>query len=148
MRVHGFRAATAALAIAVAAVLGLAPGAAQAEKVLRIVPHADLKNLDPIWTTAYITRNHGYMVYDTLFAVDENLEIQPQMVGAWSVSEDGLVYSFTLRDGLKWHDGDPVTAADCVASIKRWGKRDGMGQKLIQSPRNWRWSTTRPSPSR
>ncbi len=123
---------SAAVALGVAAGLALASGAAQAEKVLRIVPHADLKNLDPIWTTAYITRNHGYMVYDTLFAVDENLEVQPQMVGDWSVSEDGLVYTFTLRDGLKWHDGDPVTAADCVASIRRWGKRDGMGQKLIQ----------------
>ena len=102
-----------------------------AEKVLRVVPHADLKNLDPIWTTAYITRNHGYMVYDTLFASDANLNIQPQMVDKWSVSDDGLVYSFTLRDGLKWHDGAPVTAADCVASLARWGKRDGMGQKLM-----------------
>ena len=126
------RSAAVALALGAAAGLAFAPGAAQAEKVLRIVPHADLKNLDPIWTTAYITRNHGYMVYDTLFAVDENLNVQPQMVGEWSASEDGLVYTFTLRDGLAWHDGDPVTAADCVASIKRWGKRDGMGQKLIQ----------------
>ena len=113
-----------------AAVMALS-GTAQAEKVLRIVPHADLKNLDPIWTTAYITRNHGYMVYDTLFAVDENLKIQPQMIDSWKVSSDNLVYSFTLRDGLKWHDGKPVTAADCVASIARWGKRDGMGQKLM-----------------
>ena len=126
------RPVAAALALCAAAGLAFAPGAAQAEKVLRIVPHADLKNLDPIWTTAYITRNHGYMVYDTLFAVDEALDVQPQMVGDWSVSDDGLVYSFTLRDGLEWHDGDPVTAADCVASIQRWGKRDGMGQKLIQ----------------
>ena len=127
-----FRSAAAALAIGAIAAVGLAPGAAQAEKVLRIVPHADLRNIDPIWTTAYITRNHGYMVYDTLFASDENLDIQPQMVGDWSVSDDGLTYTFTLRDGLMWHDGDPVTAADCVASIKRWGTKDGMGQKLIQ----------------
>ena len=123
---------SAAVALGVAAGLVFASGPALAENVLRIVPHANLKNLDPIWTTAYITRNHGYMVYDTLFAEDENLEIQPQMVGDWSVSEDGLTYTFTLRDGLMWHDGDPVTAADCVASIQRWGKRDGMGQKLIQ----------------
>ena len=123
---------SAAVALGVAAGLALASGPAQAEKVLRIVPHANLKNLDPIWTTAYITRNHGYMVYDTLFASDANLEIQPQMVGDWSVSDDGLTYTFSLRDGLMWHDGDPVTAADCVASIKRWGRRDGMGQKLIQ----------------
>ena len=117
------------LGLATAMLVGV--GTAQAEKVLRIVPHADLKNLDPIWTTAYITRNHGYMVYDTLFAVDENLEIQPQMVDTWKVSDDGLVYSFTLREGLKWHDGKPVLGEDCIASLQRWGKRDGMGQKLM-----------------
>ncbi len=124
-----------ALTCAVALSLGLgigAGGAALAEQsVLRVVPHADLKNHDPIWTTAYITRNHGYMVYDTLFAMDENLTPQPQMVESHEVSADGLTYSFKLRDGLKWHDGTPVTAADCVASIQRWGKRDGMGQKLL-----------------
>ncbi|WP_089722070.1 ABC transporter substrate-binding protein [Candidatus Entotheonella palauensis] len=99
---------------------------------LKIIPHADLKNTDPIWTTAYITRNHGYMIYDTLFSLDENLKPQPQMVDTWSVSEDGLTYAFKLRPDLKWHDGTPVRAADCVASIKRWGKRDGMGQKLME----------------
>ena len=110
-----------------AAAAMMAAGGASAEKVLRVVPHADLKNLDPIWTTAYITRNHAYMVYDTLFAVDENLKIQPQMVDTWSVSDDGTVYTFKLRSGLKWHDGAPVKSEDCIASIKRWGKRDGMG---------------------
>ena len=115
--------------MAMAGILGLvAP--AQAESVLRIVPHADLKNIDPIWTTAYITRNHGYMVYDTLFAMDEKLQVRPQMVDSWSVSEDRLTWTFVLRDGLRWHDGSPVTAADCVASIRRWSVRDGMGQKL------------------
>ncbi|MGQ4806694.1 Glutathione-binding protein GsiB [Candidatus Entotheonellaceae bacterium PAL068K] len=99
---------------------------------LRFVPHADLKNIDPIWTTAYISRNHGYMIYDTLFALDANLQPQPQMVETWSLSPDGLTYTFTLRPGLKWHDGAAVRAADCVASIKRWGKRDGMGQKLME----------------
>lgn len=117
--------------IGIAAVAAAMLGSANAEKVLRVVPHADLKNVDPIWTTAYITRNHGYMVYDTLFAVDENLEVQPQMVGEYSVSDDGLTYTFTLRDGLNWHDGDPVTSADCIASIERWGKRDSAGQKLM-----------------
>jgi len=112
--------------------------AAHAETVLRIVPHADLKNIDPIWTTAYITRNHGYMVYDTLFAMDANLEVQPQMVDSWSASDDGLTWRFTLRDGLAWHDGAPVTAADCVASIKRWGARDGMGQKLADATKDLR----------
>ncbi|MCB1741591.1 MAG: ABC transporter substrate-binding protein [Gammaproteobacteria bacterium] len=118
-----------------AAMLGagamLVSGALSAETVLRVVPHADLKNLDPIWTTAYITRNHGYMVYDTLFATDADLKVQPQMVDTWKVSDDSLVYTFTLRDGLKWHDGQPVKSEDCIASIRRWGKRDGMGQKLM-----------------
>jgi peptide/nickel transport system substrate-binding protein len=104
---------------------------AQDQSVLRIIPHADLRNIDPIWTTAYITRNHGYFVWDTLFAMDEHLEVQPQMVDTYEVSDDGLTYSFTLREGLKWHDGEPVTAEDCVASIRRWGARDGMGQKLM-----------------
>ena len=120
-----------AAAVALGAAVGLTAQAAQAETVLRVIPHADLKNVDPIWTTAYITRNHGYMVYDTLFAMDENLEPQPQMVDTWEVSEDGLTWSFVLRDGLMWHDGTPVTAEDCVASLKRWGARDGMGQKLM-----------------
>ena len=102
------------------------------EKVLRVVPHADLKNIDPIWTTAYITRNHGYLVYDTLFSMDEKLAIQPQMVDSYKVSDDGLEYTFTLRGGLSWHDGAPVTAEDCIASLQRWGKRDGLGQKLFE----------------
>ena len=104
---------------------------ASAESVLRAKVHADLKNTDPIWTTAYITRNHGYMVYDTLFALDADFNVQPQMAESHSVSDDGLVHTITLRDGLKWHDGAPVTAEDCVASIARWGKRDGMGQQLM-----------------
>ena len=89
------------------------------------------KNVDPIWTTAYITRNHGYMVYDTLFGVNEQGEVQPQMIDTYSLSDDKLTWTFTLRDGLKWHDGDPVTTADIIPSIERWGKRDGAGQKLM-----------------
>ena len=85
--------------------------------------HSDLKILDPIWTTAYIVRNHGYMVYDTLFATDEKGEIKPQMVDKYEVSADKLTHTFTLRDGLLWHDGQPVTAEDCVASIKRWARQ-------------------------
>lgn len=104
---------------------------AQEGTVLRVIPHADLKNLDPIWTTAYISRNHGYLVYDTLFAMDENFEVQPQMAEGHEVSEDGLTYTITLRDGLTFHDGDPVTAEDVVASLERWGARDGMGQQLM-----------------
>ena len=122
----------AALACALAVPLTLSAAAAQ-ETTLRVIPHADLKNLDPIWTTAYITRNHGYMIYDTLFAMDENFEVQPQMVDTWTESEDGLNWEFTLRDGLMFHDGAPVTSEDVIASLERWGARDGMGQQLMAS---------------
>jgi len=116
--------------VALAVILGLA-GPAHAQKTLRAVMHSDLKILDPIWTTAYIVRNHGYMIYDTLFATDANGEIRPQMVGKYDVSSDKLIHTFTLRDGLAWHDGQPVTAADCVASINRWAAKDTAGQKLM-----------------
>jgi peptide/nickel transport system substrate-binding protein len=102
-----------------------------ARKVIRSVPIGDLRGLDPIWTTAYITRNHAYMVWDTLFALDAQNRPQPQMVGSHDVSGDGRTWSFTLRRGLMWHDGTPVRAADCVASIRRWGARDGMGRALM-----------------
>src|SRR5262245_3194182 len=104
---------------------------ARAETTLRVVMHSDLKIIDPIWTTAYISRNHGYMIYDTLFAMDAKGEIKPQMVDKYEVSKDGLTYTMTLRDGLMWHDGKPVTSEDCVASIKRWAAKDSMGQKLM-----------------
>jgi peptide/nickel transport system substrate-binding protein len=100
-------------------------------KVLRVIPHADLKNIDPIWTTAYISRNHGYMVYDTLFAMDADLSPKPQMAERHEVSADQKTWTFVLRDGLSFHNGKPVTAEDCVASLVRWGKRDGMGQSLF-----------------
>ena len=117
---------------AVAAPFLLKTGLARsAAKTLRVIPHADLKNIDPIWTTAYISRNHGYMVYDTLFAMDDELVPQPQMVGAWEASADKKSWTFQLRDGLSFHNGQPVTAEDCVASLVRWGKRDGMGQALF-----------------
>ncbi len=104
---------------------------ATAQKTLRAVMNSDLKIIDPIWTTAYISRNHGYMVYDTLFALDANGDIKPQMVDTHAVSPDGLLYTFTLRDGLLWHDNQPVTSEDCIASIKRWAARDTLGQKLM-----------------
>ncbi|MEO1197611.1 MAG: ABC transporter substrate-binding protein [Pseudomonadota bacterium] len=106
--------------------------ASASTSVLRVIPHADLQNIDPIWTTAYISRNHGYMVFDTLFAMDESLTPQPQMVDTYERSSDGLTWTFVLRDGLEFHDGAAVTADDCVASLTRWGVRDGMGQKLFQ----------------
>src|ERR1043166_3919360 len=106
------------------------PAQAAGTKTITAVMHSDLRVTDPIVTTAYITRDHGYMVYDTLLATDSNFRIQPQMAD-YKVSDDKLTYTFTLRDGLKWHDGAPVTAEDCVASLQRWSKRDGMGQKLM-----------------
>jgi peptide/nickel transport system substrate-binding protein len=108
----------------------LSSQALAAGKTITAVMHSDLRIIDPGFTTAYITRDHGYMVYDTLLATDSSFRIQPQMAD-WKVSDDKLTYTFTLRDGLKWHDGAPVTAEDCVASLKRWAKADGMGQKLM-----------------
>jgi peptide/nickel transport system substrate-binding protein len=106
-------------------------GPASAQTTLKAALHSDLKIVDPIWTTALISTHHGYMVYDTLFALDDKLEVKPQMVDKWEVSPDKLTWTFILRDGLEWHDGKPVTAEDCVASIKRWGAKDSMGQKLM-----------------
>src|ERR1700743_1181521 len=120
----------AAAAAAFALSAALATPALAATKTITAVMHSDLRFLDPIITTAYIQRDYGYMVYDTLLAMDSNFKIQPQMA-EYKVSDDKLTYTFTLRDGLKWHDRTPVTAEDCVASLKRWGKRDGMGQKLM-----------------
>jgi peptide/nickel transport system substrate-binding protein len=118
------------LAFALAALIAVSSAHAQ-DKVLRIVPHSNLNILDPIWTTQYMARNHGYMVYDTLFGTDEKNRIQPQMVEKWSESPDHRLWSFTLRPGLAFHDGKPVTGEDVVASLERWGKRDAMGQKLM-----------------
>jgi peptide/nickel transport system substrate-binding protein len=105
-------------------------GAADAV-TLKAVMHSDVKIVDPIWTTAYISRNHGYMIYDTLFAMDEKGEIKPQMVDTYEASADKLTFTFTLRDGLLWHDGAPVTAEDCIASIKRWAAKDTLGQTVM-----------------
>jgi peptide/nickel transport system substrate-binding protein len=118
------------LICALAALLAFA-GAARAETVLRVSLHSDLKIVDPIWTTALISTHHGNMIYDTLFALDDKLQVRPQMVDKWDVSADKLTWTFVLRDGLEWHDGKPVTGEDCVASIKRWAAKDSMGQKLM-----------------
>ena len=120
--------------VAAASVSSLLAAPVQAQsQTLKVVMHSDVKILDPIWTTAYIQRNHGYMVWDTLFAYDEKFEAKPQMVDKYDVSADKLTWTFTLRDGLEWHNGTPVTSEDCIASIKRWAARDSMGQKLMSS---------------
>ena len=100
-------------------------------RTVRAVMHADLRVLDPIWTTANITAYHGAMIYDTLFGLDANFTPQPQMVSKWGLSDDKLTYTFELRDGLKFSDGQAVTAADCVASVRRWAARSGSGQSLM-----------------
>jgi len=119
-------------AVAAAAMAVPFAGTASADGTLRVVMHSDLKIVDPIFTTAYMSRNYGYMVYDALFGLDENLAPQPQMVGEYSISDDKLTYTFKLRDGLAWHDGAPVTAEDVIASIKRWGDKDSFGQQLME----------------
>jgi peptide/nickel transport system substrate-binding protein len=113
------------------AALSAAFSVAAQDKVLRVVPHSNLNILDPIWTTQFMARNHGYMIYDTLFGTDEKNRVQPQMVDKWSVSPDNRLWTFTLRPGLAFHNGQPVTGEDVIASLSRWGKRDAMGQKLM-----------------
>ncbi len=109
------------------------PGIARAQKAstLKLIPQIDLAFLDPHWTTAYVTRNHGYMVFDTLYGQDGKFQVSPQMVQGHTVENDGRLWKLTLRDGLFWHDGTPVLARDCVASIKRWSKRDAFGGTLM-----------------
>ena len=124
------RLATVMIAVGFAFATAGAARASPSSETLRLIAQADLRVLDPIWTTATITRNYGYMVYDTLFALDSKLKPQPQMVDRWEVSDDKLTYTLTLRDGLKFTDGQPVRSADCVASLRRWSQRDALGQTL------------------
>ena len=111
---------------------GLArPAIAQASnKVLRFVPQANLANPDPVWTTTIVAANHAYMIWDQLWDFDDKLLPQPQMLAGSTVSDDKLTWRLTLRDGLLWHDGERVRPADCIASLTRWMKRDGMGQRI------------------
>jgi len=110
-----------------------APAFAQGagRNVLRFVPHSNLGSIDPVGTTGYIVRNHGYMVYDTLFATDAEFRIRPQMVESWEGSGTDLAWTFRLREGLKFHDNEPVRARDVVPSLRRWGARDSFGQTLM-----------------
>ena len=107
------------------------PSVAAPARVLRYVPQADLTVIDPVMTTAYITRYHATMVWDQLYGIDSNLQPHPQMVEGHTVEDDGRLWTFTLREGLRFHDGEPVRGRDCVASIKRWAVRDPMGQALL-----------------
>src|ERR1700758_3727172 len=133
-----------------------APALAQgaAARTLRFVPQANLANFDPIWGTQYVVRNAAALVWDMLYGLDDKLTPQRQMVEAEEVSSDGLTWTFRLRPGLKWHDGEPVLAKDAVASLARWTVRDSMGQmiKAIQNEltavddRTFRWVLKKPYP--
>src|SRR5215468_1374499 len=125
-----------------------------AARALRLVPHADLANFDPTWSGAYIARNAGLLVWDTLYGIDNTLTPRRQMVEAEDVSANGLTWTFRLRPGLKFHDGEPVLAKDAVASINRWASRKQMGQmiKAIENEliaiddHTFRWTLKKPYP--
>ena len=104
---------------------------AQGKSVLKVIPEGDLSMLDPVWTTATNARNHGYLVFDTLWGQDAAYTIQPQMVAGHVIENDGKQWTITLRDGLKFHDGEPVRARDVVPSIRRFAARDSFGQALM-----------------
>jgi peptide/nickel transport system substrate-binding protein len=125
-----------------------------AARTLRFVPQADLANFDPIWGTQYVVRNAAALVWDQLYGVDDKLQPQRQMVESEEVSSDGLTWTFKLRPGLKFHDGEPVRAKDVVASLARWSNRDPMGIMLkgIQNEltavddRTFKWVLKQPYP--
>jgi peptide/nickel transport system substrate-binding protein len=154
---RGFLKAAASAAASPLGAAGLsAPALSQgaAARTLRFVPQANLANFDPIWGTQYVVRNASAMVWDTLYGVDDKLEPQRQMVESEEVSADGLTWTFRLRPGLRFHDGEPVLAKDVVASIARWMPRDAMGQvvRAIQQElapvddRQFRWVLRKPFP--
>jgi len=119
-----------AVAAALLAATAAAPALAQ-DNVLRLRMNGDINTVDPISTTNYTIRNASYLIYDVLFALDENFEVQPQMAESVDVSDDGLTYTIKLREGLTFHDDSPVTADDAVASLERWGKADGLGKIMF-----------------
>src|SRR5262249_44289118 len=124
--------------LAGAAAMAAAAGApvAHAQKrggTPRLVPPARLKILRPVWAPADLTRDPSHIIYHTPFALDGHLKLQPPMGGKVTVGRDNMKYAFTLREGLKFHDGQPVTAEDCVASLKRWGAKDAVGRLFLAS---------------
>ena len=102
------------------------------ERTLKVVPLTSLYSLDTVFNTSLVTTNHGWAVYDSLFGTNSKGEIRPQMAEGHTVSEDGQVYVIRLRDGLKFHNGEPVRAQDCVQSLKRWAGRETFGQTIAQ----------------
>src|SRR5277367_5083461 len=126
MKRRDFLAGSAGLSLAAPAVW--ASGDA---KLLKFVPQADIALLDPHFSSALVTRNHANMVFDQLYGVDDAARPQPQMAAGHVIEDDGKTWKITLRDGLKFHNGEPVLARDAVASIQRWAKRDTFGQTLF-----------------
>jgi peptide/nickel transport system substrate-binding protein len=120
-----------ALAATSAALPRFAIAQPAAARTLKYVPHANLPNIDPFTNTAFVARDHAFLVYDQLYGMDDQFRIQPQMAQGHVVENDGLLWRFTLREGLKFHDGTPVRGRDCIASIRRWGRRDAFGQELM-----------------
>ncbi|HET7881320.1 MAG TPA: ABC transporter substrate-binding protein, partial [Acetobacteraceae bacterium] len=115
-----------------AAPLLMMPALARADaRPLRFIPNANLSAIDPIWTTALVAQEHGYLIFDTLYGIDDSASLQPQMCEGHELSDDKLTWTFTLRDGLLFHDGGKVLAKDCVVSLQRWGSRDSFGQVLM-----------------
>ena len=114
----------------IAALIAIGVAGAASAQTLRAVMHSDLKTVDPLVSTTYIVRNHGYLVWDQLLAMDEKNQVRPQMAEKWTSSADGLTWTFVLRPGLEWHDGKPVTSEDCIASIRRFVQRDASGLRL------------------
>ncbi len=148
---RGVLAGAAAAAVAAPRVVSAQGGAA---RVLRVIPQANLTSLDPVWTTAVVTRNNAFMIYDQICAQDASGAIKPQMAEGWQVSDDRLTWTFTLREGLFFHDGERVTSRDAVASINRWAKRDPFMQVLqpsvaevaVVDDRRFRFRLHRPVP--
>lgn len=119
------------LAAGAAAVASPALAQPAGSRVLKFIPQSDLTVIDPVLTTAYVTRNHSLLIYDQLYGYDENLTPTPQMVEGQTVENDGRLWTFRLREGLRFHDGTPVRGVDCIASIRRWAARDSLGQAMM-----------------
>src|ERR1700679_2547042 len=120
-------------AVAISAVLA-SPRISRADgpKTVNFAPQADLASIDPVWTTADVTRNYSLAVFDTLYGYDAQFKVQPQMVEGHKVEDDGKTWELTLRDGLPFHDGQEVLASDCAASIQRFAKRNPFGQAMMK----------------
>jgi len=130
MKRRHFLAASAATTLAARSAGAQAPAVGGRAKTIIHVPQANLTSLDPVWTTAVVTRNHAGLIWETLYGRDEKLDPKPQMLEGHLVEDGGLRWTMKLREGLNFHDGERVLARDCVASLKRWMRRDQIGQTI------------------